>query len=285
MDQVRDKVAFITGGAGGIGLAIARSLGRRGARVMLADIVETQLDSAVADLRNSGIEAAPVVCDVADAASVREASERTLERFGAVHILINNAGVFVGGRTGNIPLDDWRWIVDVNLMGVVHGVETFVPIIAAQNQGGYVINTASMAGHWAVGDLGPYNATKFAVVGYSETLRRDLRRDGIGVSVLCPALVRTRIHESMAARPSTRTGEGELGEHDEKWMKAGHAAVESGIDPEIVSEWVVDCMAARRFYIFTHPEMASIIDARAGLMQADYQACLDDPRFGGGEDA
>ena len=208
MDQVRDKVAFITGGAGGIGLAIARSLGRRGARVMLADIDETQLGSAVSDLRNSGIEAAPVVCDVADAASVREASERTLERFGAVHILINNAGVFVGGRTGNIPLDDWRWIVDVNLMGVVHGVETFVPIIAAQKQGGYVINTASMAGHWAVGDLGPYNATKFAVVGYSETLRRDLRRDGIGVSVLCPALVRTRIHESMAARPSTRTGEG-----------------------------------------------------------------------------
>ncbi len=284
MRLVKDRVAFITGGAGGIGLAIARSLGRRGARVMLADIDEAQLDAAVSGLRGSGIEAAPVVCDVSDAASVRRASERTLDRFGAVHILVNNAGVFLGGRTGSIPLEDWRWIVDVNLMGVVHGIETFVPIIAGQKQGGYVINSASMAGHWAVGDLGPYNATKFAVVGYTETLRRDLRREGIGVSVLCPALVRTRIHESMGVRPSSLDGAGETAEHDEKWMKAGHAAVESGIDPDTVSEWVVDCMAEKRFYIFTHPEMAPIIDARAGLMKADYQACVDDPRFAGNGD-
>ena len=284
MKQIKDRVAFITGGAGGIGLAIARSLGRRGARVMLADIDAAQLDAAVSQLLAEGIEAAPVVCDVSDATSVRQASERTLERFGAAHILVNNAGVFLGGRTGSIPVEDWRWIVGVNLMGVVHGVETFVPIIAGQKEGGYVINSASMAGHWAVGDLGPYNATKFAVVGYSETLRRDLRRDGIGVSVLCPALVRTRIHESMGARPSTHEATGDLVEHDEKWMKAGHAAVESGIDPDTVAEWTVDCMAAKRFYIFTHPEMAWIIEARAGLMRADYQACIDDPRFAGEKD-
>lgn len=284
MTQIEDRVAFITGGAGGIGLAIARSLGRCGARIMLADIDETKLDAAVSSLAADGIETDGVQCDVSVAESVEQAAARTIERFGRAHILINNAGVFLGGRPGSIPLKDWRWIVDINLMGVVHGVETFVPIIAEQREGGYIVNSASMAGHWAVGELGPYNATKFAVVGYSETLRRDLKRHRIGVSVLCPALVRTGIHESMQARPSALETLEADADRDTKWMQAGLAATGSGIDPDTVSEWVVDCMAARRFYIFTHPEMADIIDARAGLMRADYQACIDDPRFGGGED-
>ncbi len=280
MKHVKDKVAFITGGAGGIGLAIARSLGRRGARIMLADIDEARLETAVNDLRAGGIEAASVACDVSVAENVQRAAERTCDAFGKVHILINNAGVFLGGRPGKTPLQDWRWIVDVNLMGVVHGIETFVPIIAEQDEGGYIVNSASMAGHWAVAEMGPYNATKFAVVGYSETLRRDLKRHGIGISVLCPGLVRTDIHQSIEARPSA--GDDDSAEQDAKWMQAGLAATGSGIDPDTVSEWVVDCMAVRRFYIFTHPEMADIIDARAGLLRADYKACVEDRRFSGG---
>jgi len=279
MKNVANKVAFVTGGAGGIGLAIARSLGARGARIMLADIDAGQLADAEAGLRAQGIDAAGVTCDVRDAQSVAAAARHTLDRFDKVHIVINNAGVFLGGSTGSIPLEDWRWIVDVNLMGVVHGVETFVPILTAQNEGGYIVNTASMAGHWAIAGLGPYNATKYAVVGYSETIRRELKPLGIAVSVLCPALVRTDIYASIQKRPSGRTVPCPDDRQPCDWMKVGRAATETGIDADIVAEWAVDCMAQRRFYIVTHPEMASIIDARAELLKSDYRACADNPRF------
>ncbi len=197
--------------------------------------------------------------------------------------MFNNAGVSFGGKAGSIPLEDWRWVVDINLMGVVHGVETFTPLIKAHGEGGHIVNTASMAGHWASSDMGPYNATKFAVVGYSETLRQELAGDGIGVSVLCPAWVKTNIHQAHRNRPSrSKADAGNLFAHSDAF-KAATAAVENEIDPDMVGGWVADCVEANRFYIFTHPEMQPIIDVRSNMITTDYAACIEDGRFAGQE--
>ena len=279
METFDGKTAFITGGASGIGLSIARGLAQRGSNVMLADTDKRGLELARDELERTGARVAITVCDVANASDVEQSAGEAVGCFGKVHIVVNNAGVSLGGQTGAIPLEDWRWIVDVNLMGVVHGTEIFTPLIRSHGEGGHVVNTASMAGHWAARYLGPYNATKFAVVGYSESIRQELAEDGIGVSVLCPGWVRTGIHKASQNRPSA------AGRQTASLAGPVHAeavaAVESGIDPDIVGDWVADCIEARRFYIFTHPEMAPAIDARADMIKADYAACAADFRFGG----
>lgn len=284
METFEGKTAFITGGAGGIGLAVAGSLGRRGANIMLADISQEKLGEAVATLAGDGIVADMVVCDVADAASMEDAARRTVERFGKVHIVINNAGVSLIGPPGEIPLEDWRWIVDTNLMGVIHGVEVFLPLLRAHGEGGHIVNTASIAGHWAVAGSGPYSATKFAVVGYTEALRQDLASQDIGVSLLCPGWVRTRLQEARLRRPSHVAAGPDAEDMPNEATRMADEAIASGIDPALVGEWVADCMAARRFYIFTHPEMAPIINRRAIAMKIDYAACIDDPRFAAKDD-
>lgn len=267
---VQDKVAFVTGAAGGIGLGIARALASRGARVMLADLDRAGLDAAVAAVPG----AAGVVCDVADHGAVRAAAEATIDRFGRVDILVNNAGVSFGGETGAIAIDDWRWIVDVNLMGVVHGVEVFVPLIKTHGMGGHIVNTASMTGFWAgLPGLAPYAATKFAVVGYSDAIRAELAPHGIGVSVLAPGWVRTGIHHAHARRHGTAA-------HAVPAVADTIAAlVEGGIDPQLVGDWTVDCIAAGRSHVFTDPAMRSLLDLRHQMILADYDACASDPRF------
>jgi NAD(P)-dependent dehydrogenase (short-subunit alcohol dehydrogenase family) len=276
LKDVHNKTAVVTGGAAGIGLEIGRSLGRRGARVMLLDIDETRLRLAADSLAQEGIDTAWQVCDVSDANAVRKAADETIARFGKVHILVNNAGVSLGGKPGKVPLEDWRWIVDINLMGVVHGVEVFLPLMLAHGEGGYIVNTSSMAGHLAAPLLAPYNATKFAVVGYSETLAQDLAAQNIGVSVLCPGWVKTNIHNTFMARPSARHRKADI---NGGRLESAAAAVESGIDPHDVGEWVADCIRDRRFYVFTHPEMARFIDIRHALVKSDYAACAAQPRF------
>ncbi len=267
---LQDKVAFVTGAASGIGLGIARALAARGVRVMLADLDRAGLASALAGIG----DAAAVVCDVADAVSVRAAAATTMDRFGRVDILVNNAGVSFGAEVGATPLADWRWIVDVNLMGVVHGVETFVPLIKAAAQGGHIVNTASMTGFWAgLPGLAPYAATKFAVVGYSDAIRAELAPFGIGVSVLAPGWVRTRIHQAHARR------RGPVDHAVPAVVDTINALVENGIDPQLVGDWTADCIAAGRNHIFTDPDMQSLLDLRHQLVQADYTACARDPRF------
>jgi len=279
MDSFTDRTAFITGGAGGIGLSIARSLGKRGAAVMLADLDADAAARAAANLTDEGIVAASVGCDVADASAVENAARQTLQRFGKVHIVVNNAGVSLDGKTGEIPLEDWRWIVDINLMGVVHGVEIFTPLIRSHGEGGYIVNMASIAGLWPTARSGPYAATKFAVVGYSEAIRQDLADEDIGVSVICPGWVRTGIHETSERRPSRNGADTEYERSNA--MRMAEREIAKGLDPALVGEWVADSMAARRFYVFTHPDMAGVIMSRARAMRLDYCACMDDPRFAG----
>ena len=200
MDDLQGKVAVITGGASGIGRAVAGRAAAEGMKVVLGDIEEGPLKEAVGDLTSSGAEALGVVTDVSDGASVEALRDQALDRFGAVHLVHNNAGIGLGGPIWEVSEEDWRWILGVNLWGVIHGVRTFTPLLVEQGEG-HIVNTASIAGFIAAPFLGPYNATKQAVVAISETLFKDLQAvaSPVGVSVLCPGFVQTRI----ASAPST----------------------------------------------------------------------------------
>src|SRR5690242_7072202 len=186
------KTAFVTGGASGIGLAMARAFAEAGMKVMLADVEAADLEKALQELSSHGNHVQGVSCDVADPDSVARAAQATFEAFGNVHVICNNAGVAAGGGIDNISIDSWRWVVDVNLMGVVYGVRSFLPHMMTHREGGHIVNTASMAGMINGMGFSPYAATKFAVVAMSEGLATQLQPRGIGVSVLCPEFVRTR---------------------------------------------------------------------------------------------
>src|SRR6266851_8543419 len=179
MRELAGKTAFVTGGAAGIGLALGRAFAQAGMKVMLADIETDALAAAVKSLHNVGPDVRGVSCDVADPVSVERAAEASYEAFGNVHVVCNNAGVAAGGGIDNISLDNWRWVIDVNLMGVVHGIRTFLPHLRAHGEGGHIVNTASMAG--INGGLGfsPYTASKFAVVAMSEGLSMQVKQHGI----------------------------------------------------------------------------------------------------------
>lgn len=279
MKTIQNKVVFITGGGHGIGLSLGKVFAGHGAKVVLADIDEERLNTAKALLAESGFDVETIVCDVAKAESVKSAAEFTVERFGKVHIVINNAGVSLAGKPGSIPLEDWRWIVDINLMGVVYGVEVFVPLIKSHGEGGYIINTASMAGHIAGPSMSPYHATKYAVVGYSESIRQDLQAENIGVSVLCPAWVRTDIHNAGINKPSLARQSASDKQAFDPGVSGFAAVIESGIAPDALAQWVYECMLAERFYIFSHPSMTQHIETRAGNIAADYSAIEEDGRF------
>ncbi|MEM9939026.1 MAG: SDR family NAD(P)-dependent oxidoreductase [Pseudomonadota bacterium] len=277
MTDISGRVAFITGAASGLGLAMAKSFAARGAKVMLSDRDATKLATAEAELKASGADVASIICDVTDVEAVKAAAQATVERFGKVHLVANNAGVGLGGKPGEIAIEDWRWVVDINLMGVVHGVEVFTPILQAQGEGGHFINTASMAGHSIPPGMGPYVATKFAVVGYSEALQMELAESGIGVSILSPAWVKTNIHNTGFDRPSGGPTLEEA-KSDPGYQQMA-AVIEGGLDPDAVANWVSDCVEANRLHIFTHVDFSPVIDHRFAQIKADYKAIADDGRF------
>src|SRR6476646_4544163 len=201
MRKLSGKTAFVTGGASGIGFGLGAAFAQAGMKVMLADIETDALAEAVKSLHDFGPDVRGVACDVADPVSVERAAKASFQAFGNVHVVCNNAGVAAAGGIDNISLDNWRWVLDVNLMGVLHGIRTFPPHIRAHGEGGHIVNTASMAGMNSGLGFSPYVASKFAVVGMSEGLATQLEPFGIGVSVLCPSFVRTRIGESGRNRP------------------------------------------------------------------------------------
>src|SRR5215469_14951560 len=186
MQELAGKTAFVTGGASGIGFALGRAFAQAGMKVMLADIETDALAAAVENLHDFGPNARGDACDVADPASIERAAAASYEAFGKIHVVCNNAGVAGGGGIDNISLDNWKWVLDVNLMGVLHGIRTFLPHIRAHGEGGHIVNTASMAGLNSGLGLSPYSASKSAVVNISEGLARELKPLRIGVSVLCP---------------------------------------------------------------------------------------------------
>jgi len=277
MTDINGRVAFITGAASGIGYSLAKTLAARGAKVMLADKSAENLLQAEDDLRNTGADVASVVCDVTSLGSMKAAAQATLGSFGKVHIVVNNAGVPMGGKPGRIPMEDWRWVLDINVIGVAHGVEVFTPILQAQGEGGHFLNTASMAGLMGQAGVAPYVASKFAVVGYSESLRDEMLADNIGVSVLCPGYVKTGIHSAMFDRPSLKAAIDEPAKN--KGYKGMDKLIKNGMDPDAIANWAVECIEKNRFYIFTHPEIRDDYAARSAAILSDFDALIDDGRF------
>ncbi len=261
MEDLQGKVAVITGGASGIGRAVAERAAAEGMKIVLGDIEEGPLARAVDDLAAAGAEAIGVRTDVADRASVEALRDRALDRFGAVHLVHNNAGIGLGGPIWEVTEEDWRWILGVNLWGVIHGVATFTPLLLEQGEG-HIVNTASVAGLIVAPFLGPYNATKQAVVAISETLFKDLQTIAapVGVSVLCPGFVQTRIAESDRNRPDWAPDRDTTGAAEVQGVVQN--LVDGGIAPATVADRVIDAVRTNTFYILTHPELDIAITTR-----------------------
>ena len=255
--ELHDKVAVITGAASGIGKALATRFLAEGMKVVLADLDDVTLRSTVAELSEGGAEILAVRTDTSSEADLQALAAATLERFGAAHVLCNNAGVVGKGDAWRGPFSAWEWVVGINLYGVIHGIRAFLPIMEDQGEG-HIVNTASMAGLVALPGAAPYNVTKSGVVALSESLFIELRGVGspVGVSVLCPGFVRTNLFETQ--RWDERLG-------DEPAASASPVAqmidgllrqsVVDGTDPAGVADQVIDAIRADRFWILTHPEM------------------------------
>ena len=266
MKDLNGKTAVITGGASGIGLAFAERFGREGCRVLIADIEAGALDAAVDKLKAQGVDAAGHVTNVADYAAVESLEARARELFGRVHLLFNNAGVSITGPTWAMSLDDWRWVWDVNVWGVVNGVKAFLPDMLAHGEGGHVINTGSLASFNGNGDHAPYCSSKAAVLGMSQSLYSEMQAmmTGIGVSIVCPGMVATKINQSWRNRPAG----------DAPWSDREFASDEfrvfsdefqgRGIAPEAIAESTLEAVLADRFYVFTGPNWPRFMEFTVG---------------------
>jgi NAD(P)-dependent dehydrogenase (short-subunit alcohol dehydrogenase family) len=269
MDPFRNRVAVITGGASGIGAAMARAFAARGAKIVLADIDPEALREMERELASAGTPVLGVPTDVAQRGSVHALAEATWKRFGAAHVVCNNAGIALLGEIAKAPHEDWEFTMNVDFWGVVHGVEAFVPRLIEQHQGGHVVNTASMAGLVGMQWLGIYCAAKFAVVGLTEALHRELKPHAIGASVLCPMIVATNIGEnSQRLRPGT-----------EGQTRASVAAAPPGaamrggtVTAESVAAKVVRGIERQDLYILTHPEQREILRRRAARLDAVFDS-------------
>lgn len=271
MRDVTGKTAFITGGASGMGLAMARSFAAAGMKVVIADIEQAALDAVTREFEASNAQFLTVALDVTDRDGFVAAADAAQDRFGNVHVVCNNAGVALSGPIDKMTYKDWDWLTSVNYDGVVNGIVTFVDRIKAHGEGGHFVNTASMAGHVALPGMSVYTATKYAVVGISETMRADLLAHDIGVSVLCPGIVNTNIFDASRNRPDEYAGddaaEALLSDVPPEQRAARLDELRaSALDPAIVGDMVLHAIREDEFYIFTHPEIEAMTDARKAEM-------------------
>jgi len=262
MQQLAGKTAFITGGASGIGFALAKAALGEGMRVVIVDVDANALQQAEAALAGANTELLALQLDVTDRDQYAEIAAKVEQRFGAVHLLCNNAGVYRGGALDQVSYEDWDWVLGVNVGGVVNGVQTFAQKMKSQGEG-HIVNTASMAGMISSPGLGVYNTSKFAVVGLSEALQVELAEHNVGVSVLCPGMVRTRILESERTRPENYLPSEDSSEvAAQQQSSVMQAAMETGIEADEVAGMVLDGVKANRLYLFPHPELKSAVVAR-----------------------
>ena len=267
----KNKTAVLTGAGSGFGLECARIGARLGMNLVLADVQQDALDKAVAEMQAAGAQVLGMRVDVSKAEQVEALGAATLERFGAPHFVFNNAGVASGGLIWENTLKDWEWVIGVNLMGVAHGVRVFTPMMLAAAKAdpaytGHIVNTASMAGLLNAPNMGVYNVSKHAVVAMSETLYQDLAlvTDQISASVLCPFFVPTGISQSHRNRPSDAH---EAGAKPTQSQRIGQAmsdkAVGSGkVSAAEVAQMVFDAVAAKQFYIYSHPKAIGSVQTR-----------------------
>ncbi|MDY7102872.1 MAG: SDR family NAD(P)-dependent oxidoreductase [Actinomycetota bacterium] len=263
MLELRGKTAVVTGAASGIGRAMAMRFGREGMNVVLADVEAGPLEEATGACRDLGVEAIGIECDVSDAGSVDNLAKAALAAFDRVNVVCNNAGVAAANvdADGVLDLDTWRWIIDVNLWGVVHGHAAFLPHLLSHGDG-HIVNTASMAGHFASFDA--YSASKFAVVGLTEGLYHRLAADGstVGVSCLCPGWVDTRIADADRNRPGGALPGPALVGVDEAASERVREQLRSGERPDQVADLVLDAVRERRFWVFTDDAMVQGLEDR-----------------------
>jgi NAD(P)-dependent dehydrogenase (short-subunit alcohol dehydrogenase family) len=279
MEELNDKVAVITGAGGGFGREFARRAAREGMRLVLADVQRDALDAVVDELRESGVAVIGEVVDVAVSRQVAHLADRAYAEFGGVHLLMNNAGVACGGYVWESTEKDWQWVLGVNLMGVVHGVQHFLPRMLEANgrgESGHVVNTASMAGWLTAPLMGVYNVSKHAVVALTETLFHDLKlaQSSIGVTVLNPAFVPTGIAHSHRVRPPELANSGTPTRSQQMAQAGSEKAVSSGrISATDVAAMTFDAIRASRFYVFTHPQIMPSVEARfAAVLDGDAPA-------------
>jgi NAD(P)-dependent dehydrogenase (short-subunit alcohol dehydrogenase family) len=266
MKDLASKVAVVTGAGSGFGREFARIAARERMKLVLADVQQDALDEAVEEMRGSGSQAIGVGADVANAEDVQQLAARTLEKFGAVHLLFNNAGVAGGGGFAwETSLKDWQWILGVNLMGVVNGIRSFVPLMLEQDCECHLVNTASAAGLVSAPLMAVYNVSKHAVVTLSETLFHDLRAADakVGVSVLCPAFVPTNIRSSERNRPAKLTDDAPPTPSQIAARERSEKAVASGrLSAAEVARMTFDAVREDRFYVITHPKMLASVELR-----------------------
>jgi NAD(P)-dependent dehydrogenase (short-subunit alcohol dehydrogenase family) len=269
MQDLEGKVAFVTGGASGIGLGIAHALAGAGMKLVIADLRQDHIDEALEDFRQRqhGRDVHAIRLDVTDRKAMAEAADEAERVFGKVHVLVNNAGVGIEGPFGQAAYDDWDFGLGVNLGGVINGIQTFVPRIRAHGGGGHVVSTASLAGlappktNFAI-----YSTAKAAIVGLMESIRADLAADGIGASVLCPGPVKSRIHELKQNRPEGFTASPAFQAAADKL--AGRQVSELWMDPDKVGDMVVRGIRNDELYIITHGELRERMEQR-------FKAILD----------
>ncbi len=274
--NLEGKVAWVTGGASGIGLALAHKLAAAHAKLVIVDVEASALQAAEAALKDAGADVLAIRADVSKAAEVEAGAARARQVFGLVHVIVNNAGVGGGGGPMWTLSDaDWRWCIDVNLWGVIHGLRVLLPPLIASGEEGHVINTASMAGLTSTPFLGPYTATKHAVVSISEVLAKELELVGskVKVSVLCPGFVKTQIAKSERNRPVELRGS--AGAPGPGLGKVMEQLVDAGVPPEQVADAVVAAIGSGKFYILTHPEMKPAIDHRMRQILDEDQPGID----------
>ncbi len=272
MKEFTDKVAVVTGAASGIGRGMARAFASEGMKLVLADVDIETLDTVVAELGES-TDVIGTSCNVADLAEVQALADLTIERFGAVHVLCNNAGIGIPTPTKRMKLEDWRWIIDVDLWGPIYGVDVFLPLIEEQGEG-HINSTSSMAGLVASSMMGAYNVAKHGVVALMATLERELRgrQSPVTASVLCPGPINTNIsrnsvqHRPGQQRPGEAAGDGAT---SEKTAAGIQAMLEKGMDPDEVGQLVVQAIAEDRFWILTHPHWSKALHRQLEALDGD----------------
>ncbi|HEY4646399.1 MAG TPA: SDR family NAD(P)-dependent oxidoreductase [Steroidobacteraceae bacterium] len=259
MENIEGKVAFITGGASGVGLGQAKVFSAAGCRVVIADIRQDHLDQALATLRDRGATAHGIKLDITDRAAYARAADETERVFGPVQLLFNTAGVSVFGPLEKSSYADYDWMMGVNFGGVVNGIQTFVPRMIKHGKGGHIVNTASVAAFLAGGPAGIYSASKFAVRGLSEALRTELAKYDIGVSLLCPANVNTNIAESVSTRPAHLKESGYR--VDDEVISSLKTLYAAGMDPEELARHVLAGVKKNQLYIIPYPEVRAALKA------------------------
>jgi NAD(P)-dependent dehydrogenase (short-subunit alcohol dehydrogenase family) len=269
--DLEGKVAVVTGGASGIGKGIAEALKNEGVELVIADIEAGALQRTAEELDATGIQT-----DVSSAESVGALATEVVERFGTAHVLVNNAGIGPMGRIADLTLDDWKWMVGVNLWGVIHGIPAFLPILKGNEEGGHIVNTSSMAGLVGMPGLGSYTLTKYGVLGLTEVLAKELEEDGskVGATVLCPGTIHTNIGTSSRNRPGDNAG----GLHDVDISQEGSEVDMSGVRwmiPIEVGTIVVDCIRSGELYALTHPDWWDMVEPRFVAIASAFGKTLE----------